>query len=535
MNQRKRAKWIPLVVAAVISVAPLIGLNALLWLHINANESQQVEEAAAAILAQVDLKLDSAMTALIGLGVDNVRTCGQGERERMARAGAMTPFTREIAIVDADGSVLCSHTGRPRVLRSISPRHETLHPQVTLDLVDHGSDNSPAHLRLSWAFDDGRSIRLVVPGSELIPPIIVGKLQSDFLTQLMLADGTLLSGRLTSPDIKAGAAAPHVFESNRTSERYPLLVQISVPASALLQTYKDLFIYGNAGGLVMASIVMLLAWLATRRIDGPEREIVDAIRKGQFIAYYQPVLDISNGQLIGCEALVRWRKPDGTIVPPSAFIGLAEKTGQIYGITRAVLRRGRDDLEKAYINRPQLKVSFNLVAGHFASFDIINDILAVFETSHIRMNQLVFEVTEREELPNMARARVVIARLQEIGTQVALDDVGTGHGGLSYLLKLGVDQMKIDKMFVDAIGTDRYSTAIIDSMVRLASEMSMDLVAEGVETQEQVDYLRAKGVRAAQGYIFAPPLPAKAYVALVEAMCPVDQTAATHIAASDAA
>ena len=136
------------------------------------------------------------------------------------------------------------------------------------------------------------------------------------------------------------------------------------------------------------------------------------------------------------------------------------------------------------------------------------------------MTQLMFEVTERQPLADILRARLVIAKLQALGARVALDDVGTGHGGLSYLLKLGVDVMKMDKMFVDAIGTDRYSVAIVDSMVKLADDMNLDLIAEGVETFEQVEYLRAKGVRMAQGYVFAPPLPASSFRALVEAMTP---------------
>jgi sensor c-di-GMP phosphodiesterase-like protein len=108
--------------------------------------------------------------------------------------------------------------------------------------------------------------------------------------------------------------------------------------------------------------------------------------------------------------------------------------------------------------------------------------------------------------------------LQALGIKVAIDDVGTGHGGLSYLLKLGVDIIKIDKMFVDAIGTERYSQTIIETLVELGRTMNMEVIAEGVERFEQVEYLRLKGVNEAQGYVFAPPLPASSYLALVEAM-----------------
>ena len=108
-----------------------------------------------------------------------------------------------------------------------------------------------------------------------------------------------------------------------------------------------------------------------------------------------------------------------------------------------------------------------------------------------------------------------------MGCKIAMDDVGTGHSGLSYLLKLGVDIIKIDKMFVDAIGTDRNSTTIVETLVDLAHNMRMDIVAEGVENFEQVMHLREVGIRSAQGYVFAPPLPGRAFIELVDAIEPL--------------
>jgi EAL domain-containing protein (putative c-di-GMP-specific phosphodiesterase class I) len=140
-------------------------------------------------------------------------------------------------------------------------------------------------------------------------------------------------------------------------------------------------------------------------------------------------------------------------------------------------------------------------------------------------------VTERQPLENLNNTRRVIAALQDLGVRVAIDDVGTGHGGLSYILKLGADIIKIDKMFIDALGSDNHSTTIIETLVDLAGSMRMDVIAEGVETFEQVAALRERGVRTAQGYVFAPPLPARSFLQLLEAIDPrparvaVDRTA----------
>jgi EAL domain-containing protein (putative c-di-GMP-specific phosphodiesterase class I) len=118
----------------------------------------------------------------------------------------------------------------------------------------------------------------------------------------------------------------------------------------------------------------------------------------------------------------------------------------------------------------------------------------------------------------LAGARRVISELQKLGCRVAIDDVGTGHGGLSYLLKLGVDYIKIDKMFIHGIGTERYSKTIIETLVELARNMGVEVIAEGVETFEQIEYLRGHGITTAQGYVFAPPLPASSFLALLGAM-----------------
>ena len=134
---------------------------------------------------------------------------------------------------------------------------------------------------------------------------------------------------------------------------------------------------------------------------------------------------------------------------------------------------------------------------------------------------MVLEVTERDPIENLTETRRIIAALQGIGVRIAIDDVGTGHSGLSYMLKLGVDIIKIDKMFVDAIGTDRNSTTIVETLVDLAHNMRMDVVAEGVENFEQVMHLRELGIRSAQGYVFAPPLPGSAFLQLVEAIDPL--------------
>jgi EAL domain-containing protein (putative c-di-GMP-specific phosphodiesterase class I) len=233
------------------------------------------------------------------------------------------------------------------------------------------------------------------------------------------------------------------------------------------------------------------------------------------------VVDIRSGQLRGAEVLVRWRKPDGSLVLPGSFIPLAESSGLIQEMTRQLMRKVCVEAGPAIGRRPGLKISFNFAGKLFGDEAIVNDVRKIFSKSPIKLSQVVLEVTERDPIENLTQARQVIAALQGLGVRIAIDDVGTGHSGLSYMLKLGVDIIKIDKMFVDAIGTDRNSTTIVETLVDLAHNMRMDVVAEGVENFEQVMHLREVGIRSAQGYVFAPPLPGSAFLELVEAIDPV--------------
>jgi sensor c-di-GMP phosphodiesterase-like protein len=185
--------------------------------------------------------------------------------------------------------------------------------------------------------------------------------------------------------------------------------------------------------------------------------------------------------------------------------------------------------------RPHLKVAFNMTARHFADEEIVDDVRTIFKKSRLRLSQVVLELTERQPIENLIETRRVIAALQGIGVKIAIDDVGTGHSGLSYMLKLGVDIIKIDKMFIDSIGIDRNSNTIIGTLIDLAQNMRMDVIAEGVESFEQVQHLRDLGIRSAQGFVFSPPLPCSAFLQLVETLDPLKAAGDTPVSGPAAA
>ena len=361
------------------------------------------------------------------------------------------------------------------------------------------------------------AIAALVPAFLFLPQV---SSQGDPFTayaHITTANGTVIGNIGTRPDVDAA-----VFVGDFKSEKFGFDAEISMSRSSVIAAHAELkWLSMFATGAIILALGVFLALMPRRTPGNPVTEIENALRAGEFVPYYQPIVDIRSGQLRGAEVLVRWRKPDGTLVLPGSFIPLAELSGLIREMTRDLMRRVCVEAGSALGRRPALKISFNFAGKLFSDDSIVKDVRKIFSGSPIKLSQVVLEVTERDPIENFTATRQTIAAFQELGVRIAIDDVGTGHSGLSYMLKLGVDIIKIDKMFIDAIGTDRNSTTIVETLVDLAHNMRMDVVAEGVENFEQVVYLRELGVRSAQGYVFAPPLPGKAFLQLVEAIDPL--------------
>lgn len=242
-----------------------------------------------------------------------------------------------------------------------------------------------------------------------------------------------------------------------------------------------------------------------------------AVAADEFVLHFQPIVVLDTGDLVGCEALIRWQDPNRGLVPPLAFIQLAEETGLIVAIGRWVLDQACAQLRSwADAGLPDLRMSVNVSARQLHESTFVDDVRTALHRHRIPPEQLVLELTESLLALNSPVISSQLSGLQELGIKIAMDDFGTGYSSLAYLQKLQVDILKIDKSFVDGLGHgDANSSTLVRAIISLAASLELDVVAEGIERSEQRDELRSMGCRLGQGYLFSRPLDADAMTAIL--------------------
>lgn len=245
-----------------------------------------------------------------------------------------------------------------------------------------------------------------------------------------------------------------------------------------------------------------------------ERELRGAIDRDQLRLHYQPIVDLRTMRTTGLEALVRWMHPVHGLVPPSTFIPIAEEAGLINPIGRWVLAQACSDAARW---PSHLRVAVNLSVAQFTHGDVVEDIRAALSRAGLRPERLTVEITESLLLAESITNLDTLHRLKALGIEVAMDDFGSGYSSLSYLRKYRFDQIKIDRDFVNTARNGDKNAAIIRTIVQLSETLGMTTVAEGIETQEDLDMLIAAGCAEGQGYLFSRPVPREEVPELIAA------------------
>jgi diguanylate cyclase (GGDEF)-like protein/PAS domain S-box-containing protein len=246
-----------------------------------------------------------------------------------------------------------------------------------------------------------------------------------------------------------------------------------------------------------------------------EEDLRKAIKTNKFQLYYQP--QVENGRLIGAEALVRWKHPKRGLLSPEEFISMAEETGLILPLGDWVLKAACKQIAAwaRHKDSAQIVLAVNISARQLLQPDFVNKVLTILNSSGANPENLKLEITESSLLENIEEVIATMTELKSHGLRFSLDDFGTGYSSLSYLKRLPLDQLKIDRLFVRDILADAASGAIARTIISLSHAMGLSVVAEGVETEAQRDYLASLGCPAFQGYLYSKPLPLEEFQLLL--------------------
>ena len=239
-----------------------------------------------------------------------------------------------------------------------------------------------------------------------------------------------------------------------------------------------------------------------------ETELRPGIEKGELLVFYQPIVSLGTGRIIGFEALSRWRTSDG-LVPPAEFIPVADETGLILPLNRALLREACQQLGKwqsQFECDPPLTMSVNLAPKQFNQPELPDEIAAILRETGIRPSALNFEIMETIAMGDADRALSILTNLKALGVRLSIDDFGTGYSSLSRLPRFPVDALKIDRSFIVNMSSDHESREIVRLIIMIAHSVGLKVVAEGTETKDQIGELKKLGCEMAQGYFYSPPV-----------------------------
>ncbi len=258
------------------------------------------------------------------------------------------------------------------------------------------------------------------------------------------------------------------------------------------------------------------ATMAAERFE-LESELSGAIHRDELEVYYQPLVSLKTGVIIGAEALVRWRHPIYGVVPAEVFVALAEDIGLIAELGTAVLTTAATQCRAwQKEGHPPIRVSINTSAYQFRRLDMVDVVRRALKKTKLDPGYLTLEVTESLVISDVERTLKSLVDLREMGVRIVLDDFGTGYSSMSYLKSLALDGLKIDRSFVEGLPSDRGDYAVAEAIVRMAKALNLDVTAEGVEREDQRDCLAKLGCDTYQGYLAARALPADEFVKLLQ-------------------
>lgn len=453
-------------------------------------------------LARTELVYQDAIKALDSIEARNLAPCSERHIATMRRITTNSRFISSMGFF-RDGRLLCTAWGsRTNALILRRPYSFITKQEIEVTVgLDIGAPDNASKIAF---YRDNYYV--------LINPDILLATMADLRDQFAVAShGFVLAQRngvdphLLGTLIKApqsGMNKTMLFSSVQEGEFVAVVMR---PKAILLKAFRQqMLFFLPIAGLISLLIGGIIIWVMRSRLS-PLSDLRAAVHRREFIVHYQPIIELTTGRCVGAEALVRWRRCDGSIVLPAQFIDLAESSGLILPITDQVIDRCISELGDLLVADRNLHISINLCSQDIQTSRGLDYIQKQIGKAGIHSDQVWFEMTERRFV-EIDAARETLIRMREFGHLVAIDDFGTGYSSLQHLQSLPLNALKIDKSFIDMIGRDTAGSTVTPYIIDMAAALKLFCIAEGVETKEQFDYLVRRNVAFGQGWFFSRPL-----------------------------
>lgn len=487
-----------LLIGALGAMAILTPVFLLSWRVASSRRDAELVRSADLMLQRADEIYTGAVAALEWVAAANETPCSPAHILRMRQANTDDIYIDNVAYA-ADGYVRCNAYGPV----------ETVIPTVAVDVEQPDG----VALTVNWIGParPPRPILLVKVGphralidqrsfyDDLLSPEA-----SRYFTLETLNGIAIASGRDTASMAYAAEREPD-FVAELKSANW--IVSIKAPGLGFLSYVASLWIIATLlAGVLTLVLGAGILWLLLRPMS-MKTLIERALRHRQFVVHYQPIIDLATRRCVAAEALVRLRQPDGALVRPDVFIPYAEDSRLIQPITDYVMASVVREMGGILREDRSMHISLNIAATDITTGRILEGLERALRDSGIGADQIWLEMTERG-LMNIESARPTLDELRRRGHHIAIDDFGTGYSGLQYLAQLPVEMLKIDKSFIETVGTGAPTSLVTGHIIAIARELHLALVAEGVETEAQAQFLRDQRVEYAQGWLYSRAIPA---------------------------
>jgi sensor c-di-GMP phosphodiesterase-like protein len=500
---------------ALATTATLAVATAALDAVIERYQRSQVDEYSQRALVRAELVTDDAEAALRDLSHYPGPPCKPGHLRLLRQVEAEHRYVRGVAWNDGQG-VACS-TLADTSAGPLPPPEVILPDGFTAwsTVVGRpGREQRMFNLRYGNQFVvvDPRFYLDIVPLDDSIEVGLLDTHNGTVVARWINTDPEIIRSAVRR-DLSSTFADGRYYVVKR-STRYPIAIVAYEPERRIRPDWV-----GQMKTFILPTLVMsvLATWLALtwrRRQRTPRAALLEGIRRRQFVAWFQPLIELQSGRCIGAEALVRWQLADGSIVAPDTFIPMAEQLGLIQPITDLVLHSVFDGVGALLARRRDLHISINLTPDDLETSRMMESVQACCAKHDVRPGQIWFEAVERAFI-DARRFAPVLDRYRTEGHRILIDDFGTGYSNLAYLQDLPVDGIKIDKSFMNALTSGTEVNAIVPHIVAMAKSLGLEMVAEGVETDAQAQWLKTHGVQYAQGWLYAKAMPAAEFVRYV--------------------